>query len=82
MTFRKRPLEVEAVQYTGENREEVRHFAAKQTELINGKLILFPYDSAVEAKPGDWVIKDVNGQAYPCKPDVFAATYDPVPARS
>jgi hypothetical protein len=27
---------------------------------------------------GDWIIKGVKGELYPCKPDIFAATYDPV----
>jgi hypothetical protein len=30
------------------------------------------------ASPGDWIIKGVKGEFYPCKPDIFAATYDPV----
>ena len=29
------------------------------------------------AEPGDWIIKGVKGEFYPCKPDIFAATYDP-----
>lgn len=31
------------------------------------------------AKHGDWIIKGVNGEFYPCKPDIFAKTYEPVP---
>ena len=30
------------------------------------------------AAPGDWIIKGVQGEFYPCKPDIFAATYEPV----
>jgi len=30
-----------------------------------------------EARPGDWIIKGVKGEFYPCKPDIFAETYDP-----
>lgn len=33
------------------------------------------------ASPGDWIIRDVKGECYPCKPDVFAATYEPVEDR-
>jgi hypothetical protein len=29
--------------------------------------------------PGDWVIRGIKGELYPCKPDIFAMTYDPVP---
>ena len=30
------------------------------------------------ASPGDWIIRGVKGELYPCKPDIFAMTYDPV----
>ena len=30
--------------------------------------------------PGDWIIQGIKGEVYPCKPDIFEATYDPVPA--
>lgn len=33
------------------------------------------------ATPGDWIIKGVNGELYPCKPDIFEATYEPVEER-
>lgn len=32
------------------------------------------------AQGGDWIIKGVNGEFYPCKPDIFVATYEPVAA--
>jgi hypothetical protein len=32
----------------------------------------------VHASPGDWIIRGVQGEFYPCKPDIFAATYEPV----
>ena len=32
----------------------------------------------MNASPGDWIIKGVNGEFYPCKPDIFAATYERV----
>lgn len=31
------------------------------------------------AKPGDWIIRGVKGELYPCKPDIFEATYEPAP---
>ena len=35
-------------------------------------------EGTMTASPGDWIIKGVKGELYPCKPDIFAATYDPV----
>lgn len=32
------------------------------------------------AKHGDWIIEGVQGELYPCKPDIFAATYEPIPS--
>lgn len=33
------------------------------------------------AEPGDWIIRGIQGELYPCKPDIFAATYEPVEER-
>lgn len=37
-------------------------------------------EGAHEASPRDWIIRGIKGEIYPCKPDIFAATYDRVPA--
>jgi hypothetical protein len=34
-------------------------------------------EGVMKASPGDWIIKGVKGEFYPCKPDIFAATYEP-----
>ena len=39
-------------------------------------LLLGTLEGANEASPGDWIIRGVNGEIYPCKPDIFAKTYD------
>lgn len=36
-------------------------------------------EGVMEASPGDWIIRGVADEFYPCKPDIFAATYEPVP---
>lgn len=44
---------------------------------------LFMLTAAADSKPGargDWLIKGIQGEFYPCKPDIFAATYDPIAA--
>jgi len=36
-------------------------------------------EGQMRADPGDWIITGVHGERYPCKPDIFEATYEPVP---
>jgi hypothetical protein len=43
-----------------------------------GKLFIPTLEGTMCANPGDWIIKGVKGEFYPCKPDIFAATYEPV----
>lgn len=78
----KRPVEVEAMLLTG-NRDS-------QTEVIRwvlrfggiaamdqeGSVLIHTLEGSMTANPGDFVIKGVNGEFYPCKPDIFHKTYD------
>lgn len=44
----------------------------------HGDTVLIPtLEGIMIASPGDWIIRGVKGELYPCKPDIFAATYDP-----
>ncbi len=79
MQFRKKPVVIEAVQWTGENVDEVMGFMAWRNAAhddTNG-LTIHTLEGNHHASPGDWIIKGVKGEFYPCKPDIFAATYDP-----
>ena len=72
--FRKRPIVIEAIQLTEENIEEV-------AELCNGSvgdtmIFLTTLEGVMYAQFGDWIIKGVNGEFYPCKPDKFEKTYE------
>jgi hypothetical protein len=42
------------------------------------ELIISTLEGDLRASPGDWIIRGVKGEFYPCKPDIFAATYEPV----
>ncbi len=42
------------------------------------EVVIQTLEGAMHAAPGDWIITGVKGEKYPCKPDIFAATYDPV----
>ena len=81
MKFRKKPVVVEAVQWTGANVDEVLGFIFTQGSAYrvagsNG-IAIETLEGTMRADPGDWIIKGVAGEFYPCKPDIFAATYEP-----
>jgi hypothetical protein len=82
--FRKRPVEIEAIQYTGDNYFQVWDWAlqkngAKVAEMgFADTLVIMTLEGTMRASPGDWIIKGVDGEFYPCKPDIFAKTYDPL----
>jgi hypothetical protein len=69
--FRKKPIVIEAYQFTGNNLEGpvCRGPDEKDAyiDTLEGRMIV---------SPGDWVIKGVKGEFYPCKPDIFEFTYD------
>ncbi len=97
--FRKKPVEIEAVQFVGVDAIGVIDFGQKRPAWLvaaqqvkqgePGRVWLIPgYDPAQlmistlegdhRAQPGDWIIRGIKGELYPCKPDIFAATYDKV----
>ena len=82
--FRKKPIVIEAVQFTGKNANEILSWATRfrlddpVEEGLSGNLIINTLEGAMTAPPGWWVIKGVEGEFYPCKPEIFAATYEPV----
>ena len=89
-TFRKKPVEIEAVQWKGDNLLEVvrhtgqhasaAHFKWEEYEDLVARdgLKIFTLEGKMHASIGDWIIKGVAGEFYPCKPDIFEATYDAV----
>ena len=76
--FRKKPVEIDAVLYTGPNFDEIEEFVGGDAEFRNGELTVATLEGPLHASPGDWIIKGVKGEFYPCKPDIFEATYEPV----
>ena len=78
MKFRKKPVVIEAVKFTGTNGDEIAVFMSCQHPFLrDGGLIIGTLEGNMRADPGDWVIKGVKGEFYPCKPDIFKATYEP-----
>lgn len=86
--YRKKPVVIEAVQYLpGETCEQLAAFmdvAHNEEDCFHDAEWVIPtLEGDMVARPGDWIIRGVQGELYPCKPDIFAATYEPVdPASS
>lgn len=78
--FRKKPVVIEAWQNDGTMMPDWVANVCTGGELIPGSGALFipTLEGVMEARPGDWVIRGVKGEVYPCKPDIFEATYDRV----
>ncbi len=79
MKYRKKPVVIEAVQWTGDNLKEVLDFMKWRNanhDEANG-LVIHTLEGNHQARVGDFIIKGVHGEFYPCKPDIFAKTYEP-----
>ena len=74
--FTKKSVTIEAVQFVAANFEEIEEFVDGDAEFRDGDLIVATLEGPLRASPNDWIIKGVKGEFYPCKPDIFAATYD------
>ncbi len=77
--YRKKPVVIEAVQYDGHNATEIVLWAKSSviTEDFLGGIEIPTLEGVMRADVGDWVIRGVKGEFYPCKPDIFEATYEP-----
>lgn len=78
--YRKKPVVIEAWCNDGSMMPDWVANACTGGELIpgNGPLFIPTLEGVMEARPGDWLIQGVKGEVYPCKPDIFAATYEAV----
>lgn len=78
--FRKKPVVIEAIQFDGDNAEEIGHFAGLSAQITGREkaLKITTLEGVLTVSPGDFVIKGVANEFYPCKEDIFHATYDPV----
>lgn len=76
--LRKKPVEVDAVLWDGENVQEVLDFMnwrnAEHDRFIG--LRIHTLEGIMKAEIGDYIIKGVKGEFYPCKPDIALLTYD------
>jgi hypothetical protein len=78
-TFRKKPVEIQAVEYAGTFDEELAAWCGGRVVGMGqgfAKIEIDTLEGVITASPGDVIIRGVQGEFYPCKPDIFAATYD------
>jgi hypothetical protein len=73
--FRKKAIVIEAVQFTGEQPWPEGVYASTNPNE-RGLPRIFTLEGPHEVTKGDWIITGIKGEKYPCKPDIFAATYD------
>ena len=80
MKFRKKPVVIEAVQYLGgdESQDNVADFMDANIAVSGEAILIGTLEGEMMATPGDWIIKGIKGEFYPCKPEIFAATYEAV----
>ena len=87
MRYRKKPLEIEAIQWTGNNTNQIKEFSQNKVYIkepldFDGKsmgfLIIATGDARYTANIGDYIIKGINNEFYVCKNDIFHITYEVV----
>ena len=78
MKYRKKPVEIEAVCWSGFNYEEVCELGDKKVQRSGNNLLIYTLEGTMIASLGDYIIKGVSGELYPCKPDIFKLTYEKV----
>lgn len=85
--YRKKPVVIEAIQWTGDNYNEICRFTGMKLgrtritfspEGTSDQLIILTLEGDHRANIGDYIIRGIKGEFYPCKPDIFVATYEPI----
>lgn len=82
--YKKKPVTIRAVQYTGNNVDEIMEFGKKAVFHRDmryedeNELFIETLEGSMHVSVGDFVIEGVHGEFYPCKPDIFEETYDEV----
>ena len=77
MKYKKKPVEIDAIQWTGDNKLEIFDFC-NMSYISNQELRIQTLEGSMIASVGDYIIKGVMGEFYPCKPDIFEMTYEKI----
>ena len=80
MRYIKKPIPIEAIQWTGNNFDEVHDFVTNKPIFITGsnEIIISTLEGDMRAPEGSWIIRGPMGEYYPCRREVFEETYEPV----
>ena len=81
--FRKKPVVIEAKQYTPGGQTAIEAWmigfdARDKFAVAYDNVLIVTLEGTMKASHGDWIIRGVNGEFYPCKPDIFEKTYEAV----
>ncbi len=77
--FRKKPIIIEAEQFWPYKLPWPEGVIPNDPTLaVNTKGVIKTLEGWLTVSPGDWIIRGIAGEFYPCKPDIFAKTYEPV----
>jgi hypothetical protein len=77
--FRKKQIVIDALIWNGENLQEVDDFLKQTTHGFtwnDESMFIETLEGKMTAQKGDYIIKGINGEFYPCKPDIFEKTYE------
>lgn len=77
MKFVKKPIPIDAVQWTGYNFDEISNFMGDNNPVIDrsNNLFIHTLEGEMKAVPGSWIIRGPKGEYYPCREDIFEETY-------
>lgn len=82
MKYRKKPVEIEAIQWTGNNLLEIEEFVVnakgRQFDTVGTSLFIHTLEGSMRAKPTDYIIKGVKDEFYPCDESIFNLTYEQI----
>lgn len=89
--FVKKPVVIQAIRWDGNNVRELSEFMGEKLsngtlkrkfeiygDTSNPDLVIFTLERDYHAAVGDWIIRGVQGEFYPCKPDIFEQTYEEI----
>nr|DAP96255.1 MAG TPA: PGDYG protein [Caudoviricetes sp.] len=76
--YKKKPVVIEAIRFIGSNYEEIREFIGQNTLCSDLSIVISTLEGDMVAQKGDYIIKGVKGEFYPCKPYIFEETYEVV----
>lgn len=78
--YRKKPVVIDAFRYDGHNEMELMAWIGPEYRYAHTHpdgFKIYTLEGDMIASPGDWVIRGMKGELYPCNPDIFEATYEP-----